>query len=275
MRSFPVLGVRLDDLTNEELHDRLLGFLNSDRPNILVTPNPEFLLTAQHDTTFRDILNTSDLALPDGVALQFAVAALHGVHGLHRHTGVDVLPELAKICRDQNIPLVLLGATDIILASVKLRFATLAEGISIITFNPGIIEVTNPQLSLDTLLQLRQIGRCAIAVALGQSGGPSQGKQEKVAAQIAQEVPDARIVVGVGGALDMIAGTIPRAPKVFRRLGMEWLWRLYVEPWRYSRIFRAVIVFPLVVFRGTITQGRWFSALIDVAIALKYHFFSR
>ena len=275
MRSMTIFGVRLDDMTSDELHARLLELLDKPTPSLVVTPNPEFLLAARSDSAFRDVLNSSVLSIPDGVALRFAAAANDGAHNLHRHPGVDVLPELATMCRDRGVILVLLGATNFILAQTKMRFATLAEGVSIVTVNPGFIDAENPKLAQHLIDDLCLIGPCVVAVALGQGSGRSQGKQECVAAQIVAEVPNVRIVIGVGGAFDALSGSVRRAPLVLRRLGFEWAWRLAIEPWRFRRIFRATILFPIIVAYGTVRAGTFGRALIHVASELRNHFFSR
>ena len=275
MRSVFLFGVRIDDLSSDELEARLLQCINSGTPSLIVTPNPEFLLEACENDEFRSVLNKGAVSLPDGIALRFAAAAMNGIHNLHRHPGVDILPMIATMCRDEGMPLVLLGATDIILAQVKMRFATLAEGILVMTVNPGIIDEKNPKLSQNIIKHLRGLGPCCVAVALGQGSGQSQGKQEHIAAQIVDTIRNARIVIGVGGALDMIAGSVQRAPMLFRRLGLEWLWRLILEPWRFRRIFRAVILFPALVFWDTVQKNRWGRALIDVVQELRLHFFFR
>lgn len=275
MRSVSIFGVRLDDLTSDELRARLLELLDRSEPSLVVTPNPEFLLAARSNSAFRDVLNASALSIPDGVALRFAAAALDGAQGLHRHPGVDVLPELAMMCRDRGVILVLLGATNCILAQTKMRFATLAEGVSIVTVNPGFIDAENPHLAQHIIDDLCLIGPCVVAVALGQGSGSSQGKQEFVAAQIVANVPNARIVIGVGGAFDALSGAVRRAPTVFQRFGFEWLWRLCIEPWRFRRIFRATILFPIIVAYGTVRSGTFGKALVNVAAELRSHFFSR
>lgn len=275
MRSISIFDVRLDDMTSDELRARLLELLDAPMPSLVVTPNPEFLLAARSNPAFRDVLNSSALSIPDGVALRFAAAANDGTHNLHRHPGVDVLPELATMCRDRGVILVLLGATNLILAQTKMRFATLAEGISIVTVNPGFIDAENPKLAQHLIEDLCLIGPCVIAVALGQGSGKSQGKQEFVAAQIVASVPNARIVIGVGGAFDALSGSVRRAPVVLRRLGFEWAWRLVIEPWRFRRIFRATILFPISVAYGTVRTGTFGKALANVVIELRNHFFPR
>ena len=58
-----------------------------------------------------------------------------------------------------------------------------------------------------------------------------------------------RLVMGVGGAFDFLTGKLPRAPRVFRVIGLEWLWRLFLQPSRWKRIWRAVVVFPIAVIQ--------------------------
>jgi len=77
-------------------------------------------------------------------------------------------------------------------------------------------------------------------------------KQERWIARHADAFPSVRVMIGVGGAFDMWAGSRRRAPRAFRRLGLEWLWRLTLEPRRLPRIIRATVVFPvLAVFDRT------------------------
>ncbi len=268
MRQISVFGVRLDDVTENELQVRFSAMMNGSHSNLVVTPNPEFLLTARTHHQFRKTLNASALSLPDGAGILFAASALSGMHRIHRHTGVDTLPILATMCQERGVTLVLLGATPVILERTKQRFATLAEGIKIISINPGIIQADHAELPLSVLASLRIIGPCVIAVALGQSNGKTQGKQETVCAQIVANIPNAKIVIGVGGAFDVLSGSVRRAPTLFRRLGMEWLWRVIIEPWRFKRILRAVVLFPIFVAYDTLRKGRFLRACFHVAIEL-------
>ncbi len=277
MRSLTLFGVRIDDVTEDELEARLLDMCTTKnaQSRLVVTPNPEFLLEARKNETYRSLLNSSALSLPDGVALRFAAAALLDVHNLHRHPGVDVLPLIAMLAQRTEITLVLLGGTDLSLPRTEQYFATLTEGINIISINPGIINETDSRLGTGIVAQLQKIGPCVIAVALGQGKGRRQGKQERVAAFIEQEVPNAHLIIGVGGAFDSIAGVTDRGPVFLRRLGFEWLWRAAREPWRAKRIFRATIVFPITVAYDTLRHGRLSRALCAVWQELRLHFFPR
>ncbi len=88
-----------------------------------------------------------------------------------------------------------------------------------------------------------------LLVALG------HGKQEKWIASHLAELPSVKIAMGVGGAFAFIAGRVRRAPKLMRALGLEWLWRLFLQPWRIVRIYRAIIVFSALFMRKYLTKA--------------------
>ena len=78
--------------------------------------------------------------------------------------------------------------------------------------------------------------------------------------EVLSAFPDVRVAIGVGGALEMLGGVLPRAPEAWRNRGLEWLWRLGLEPRRFVRIARAVLVFPTVVALATLKQKKFLSA---------------
>lgn len=78
--------VPIDDFSNAELDQQLTEWVNGTVSKFLTTPNPEFLLLARKDEEFRKILQSSDLSLPDGVGLRYAIAALTDKRLLHRQT---------------------------------------------------------------------------------------------------------------------------------------------------------------------------------------------
>jgi N-acetylglucosaminyldiphosphoundecaprenol N-acetyl-beta-D-mannosaminyltransferase len=173
------------------------------------------------------------------------------------------------------VNVVLLGGTPLSLSLTKQHFTTLVKRISIIGLNPGIINETEPTVSKTIIHDLQAIGPCVIAVALGQGKGRVQGKQERVMAQLAEHVPNARVIMGVGGAFDALSGLANRGPVVLRQFGFEWLWRAVREPWRARRIARAVLVFPWTVACDTLRAGRFLNACTAVLKALYTHFFVR
>ncbi len=267
-----IWGVRLHDVTPGELCAWIDTALGGDRVRCIVTPNPEFLLAARRSSEYRDVLNRADLALPDGVGVTFAALAL-GEELRHRHAGVDVLELLAEHAAMAKASLVLLGGSHPFLERARQYFATQYPGISCTAINPGIVDTTNQHIvSQNVLHQLTVADAKIIAVALGQGRGSSHGKQERYINELAAAFPTARILIGVGGAIDYFGSAVSRAPKLWRTYGFEWLWRLGAEPWRAKRVVRAVVVFPLRIAWDTLVSGQFIPACRRVARGLLAHF---
>lgn len=261
MRDFELFGVRISDLSTGELTDLLSGWLSSDSSHTIVTPNPEFILAARRDPSFVDLLNRADLSLPDGVGLRFAIPALTGNRLSNRHTGVDTLLLLAKLCAEQGRRLALVGGGPGVAESAADAMRGQFVGLDVSVVDVGTIardEINAGRISCDRTKLTRVENADVVAVALG------MGKQERFIETLRTFEPlglrTSRVYIGVGGALDMIAGTKRRAPAFVRRVGLEWVWRLVIEPRRFRRIFNASIVFPAVVVWDTLRRHRFVAA---------------
>ncbi len=264
--SHDILGVRVDDQTDAELDQTLKDMLAGTRANIVVTPNPEFILSAREDAEFRAILKDADLSLPDGAGLRYAVAALTDDEILaHRHTGVDALGTLARLSAETGKRMLLLGGTGKDPETVGASFKKLYPSLDIVALDPGIIDDDVPRLSEAITSRVRSLEPVIIAVALGAGRGSRQGKQEKVMTLLADQIPSVRILIGVGGAVRTLAHPNLLPPPAWRKRGLEWLWRLIKQPWRWQRIGKAVIIFPLVVAWECVGRRRLFKAVKRVA----------
>lgn len=270
MRTFSVFGVPLHDLSEDELLARLF-----DVRGLVVTPNPEILLASRLNHTYRDVLSRASIALPDGIATVFAVAALHDVYDLHRHPGIDVIPAIAKIAEKKGESLIVFGGYTEDHHHLCTRLTNTRPNLRIVCIDPGAVSEVTPELSQEHAVSIQEAGPAVAIVALGQGRGSLQGKQEIIANAILLAAPNVRFAIGVGGAADILAGKVVRAPGIFQRLGFEWTWRLFANPWRFLRIFRAVFVFPILVAWDTLQQGRLLRACRSVFNTLVVHFFSK
>lgn len=269
MTRYEILGVPVDNIAAVELRQLLHTWLNQPaqkKSKIIVTPNPEIILESRGDSVFTNILQHADLALPDGIGLRFALAALSEHRLAHRHTGADTLFILAELCRDNQQRLMLLGGGN---AKHTLRAAAALRerypGLDVVTFDPGIVDGRDPRLSEATLASLERLSPQVIGIALG------HGKQEKVMHILQQKFPAVRILMGMGGASDYVAAAAKRAPRSWQRWGFEWLWRLAHEPWRYKRMCRAVVLFPIVVAWTTLREGRLIKGIRNVTQEIRTH----
>ncbi|MBU0531762.1 MAG: WecB/TagA/CpsF family glycosyltransferase [Candidatus Uhrbacteria bacterium] len=246
-----ILGVNISTLNKSELKDALADLLESDRQHYVVTPNPEMLVAAQKDSEFQDILNGADIAIADGVGLQYA--ATSSGQNLPRITGNDLLKMLAALCTDKNKKIMLLGGEkeDVAKKSADLlleEYPTLQ-----VDHDPA-----GPVYKLDdewhmnpaVIQHIKEFEPAVLLVAFG------HGKQEKWIRAFLSELPSVKLAAGIGGAFDYLSGSVPRAPRHLQTMGLEWAYRLYKEPKRLGRIWTAVVVFPFCVIYDKIKSRK-------------------
>lgn len=246
MEFMDILGVRIDELTRPAVKEKLANFLLGEGQNFLVTPNPEMLVLAHRDPEFRDILNRSSLNMADGVGLLFAAAVLGGKI-TERVTGVDLVHDLVELANQHQRKIYFLGGLEAWEAERAAEsFRKIFPDVSIGTDCGGEIRYTAGQWGIDSQVieKIKNHAPEVLVVALG------HGKQEQFIHDHLTQLPSVKIAIGVGGALDYYAGKVTRAPELWRRLGLEWLWRLFHEPKRFARIFTAVIIFPILIIRS-------------------------
>lgn len=224
-----ILGVGVSNTTSQEILEFLLkGLRNGDKKLSVFTPNPEIIVRAYHDNGFRKILNSASLALPDGIGVIWAGKIL-GKKFEERITGIDTLENLCKIARDYGLTVGLLGggpkvaektAECLVREYPNLRVVFVGEEWSqkVIIDSKSKIESRKSKLeSIDILF-----------VAFGAP------KQEIWISKNLSRL-SVKVAVGVGGAFDYISGRVPRAPKWLQHFGLEWLFRLVIQPWRIRR----------------------------------------
>ncbi|MDI7276140.1 MAG: WecB/TagA/CpsF family glycosyltransferase [Anaerolineae bacterium] len=239
-----ILGVRVDDVDLAEAVPRILAMAASRRPHHVVTVNPEFVMIARRDPAFREVLERADLALPDGIGLLHAARVL-GRPLRGRATGVDTVLALADAAAEREVSFFLLGG------------------------QPGVAEAAAARL-VTRQPRLRIAGTYA--------GSPSPDEEEEIVERVRRAAPDylfvaygapqqdlwiARnlqrlgvpVAMGVGGVFDYLSGRVPWAPAAWRRLGLEWLYRLMHQPWRWRRML-ALPRFALAVLAARLRGGQ-------------------
>ena len=206
MESTKILGVRVDRVSLREAIKLVDEWVKQDKKRYIVTVNPEFVMLAQKDEEFKKIINSADLAICDGVGLRLADRRLKKV------TGVDLMLSLIK----KGYKTVLAGGR-----------AGIAQK-AVLTLRSNLVGICEPDVE-----KINKIKPDLLFVALG------MGKQEK---WIVDNLPklNVKVVMGVGGALDQIAKPWLRAPKLVRQIGLEWLYRLILQPRRIKRQWQLV-----------------------------------
>ncbi|TAK35286.1 MAG: glycosyltransferase [Chloroflexota bacterium] len=224
-RSLAILGVRVDDVTYGEALEFSRRFIRSGKPHLLVTVNTEFVVSAQKDARFRDVINTAALSVPDGGGLLLA-GRIFGFPLREQVRGTDLADRLAELCALEGHRLFLLGAAEGVAAEAGRRLSTKYPGLQVAGTYGGS---PDPGRDAEMVARVRQAGR--VDVLLVAYGAPAQ--ELWIARNL--ERLGTPVAMGVGGVFDYFSGRVPRAPKWMRDLGLEWLYRLVRQPWRWRR----------------------------------------
>jgi N-acetylglucosaminyldiphosphoundecaprenol N-acetyl-beta-D-mannosaminyltransferase len=225
VKSLCVFGVRVDDVTFPEALALLRRFVASRAPHYVVTPNPEFIMRAQRDGAFRAALNGAALAIPDGGGLLLA-ARLWGCPFREQVRGTDLVYQLATVGAREGQRWFLLGAAPGVAAAAGRRLMARYPGLQVVGTFAG-----SPHPADDAAACAAIRAAAPVDVLLVAYGAPGQ---ELWMARNAAAL-DVPVAIGVGGVLDFISGRVRRAPRWVRDLGLEWLFRLLVQPRRWRR----------------------------------------
>ncbi len=219
-----ILGVQVHRITMEAALREIARLVESGGERYVVTVNPEFVMTARRRPEFRRVLNAADLSLPDGIGLVLA-SRLLGAPIPERVAGSDLVPRLAGIAAERGWSIFLLGAAP----GVAERAAqVLRRRFPSIRIAGTFAGSPRPEHDGEIVPLIREAGPDILLVAYG---APAQ---EMWIARNRQRI-HVPLSMGVGGVFDFLAGEKKRAPRWVRRIGMEWLFRLAQEPWRWRR----------------------------------------
>ena len=224
-----ILGISFDDLTREEAARLGAQLLAEDRFHYVVTPNPEFILAAEKDQAFLDVLNSADLVLADGVGVVYSAKIL-GKPLKGRVPGIEFAADMLACLNGMGGRLYLLGAKPGVAEEAGRRILAQYPNIVLCGTQDGYFKDEEA-----ALLKVAAARPDLLFVCLGAP------KQEKWVARWGKHT-GARLAVGLGGALDVFAGNVERAPESWRRLGLEWAFRLKKEPQRAGRMARLPLV---------------------------------
>jgi N-acetylglucosaminyldiphosphoundecaprenol N-acetyl-beta-D-mannosaminyltransferase len=238
MSSIRVLGVRVDAVDVDSALDRIEEMLAAGGHHLVATVNPEFIMRARRDPEFRQVLDSASLCLPDGWGVTWA-ARRQGNPLPGRVTGIDLIPPLAARAARLGWRIYLLGAGPGVAVAAAARLRRDFSGLQITGCHAG---EAGPEGDEESLRLIEAAGADIVLVAYGAP------RQELWIARNLARLP-AAVGIGVGGAFDFLAGRVRRAPGWMRRLGLEWLFRLLVQPWRARRM-AALPRFALEVLRA-------------------------
>lgn len=221
MKKINICGVSFNNISAEELKDAIEERLSGDGRNyFIVTPNVDFIVRANSNASFRDILNKADLSLCDSAIVKMASPFL-GKKIQERITGFDLLRIICSNLKRENNCFILGGKQDIVTISAE-RLKLNYPDIKIAGFHHGYFEERKDRGIIDL------INTANTDILIIGMGSP---KQELWVAKN-KKFLKVRIIICIGGIIDILAGKTRRAPRWMQRIGLEWFWRLIQEPKR-------------------------------------------
>lgn len=221
-----ILDIPLHPVTMSGTLQLARQFIADSNLHQIATVNPEFVMKAQEDIRFREVLQAADLCLPDGIGLLYA-ARRYGQKLPERVPGSELVYHLAQLAAEEGWSLFLLGAAPGVAEEAARILQARYADLHIAGTHAGS---PDPRENEAIVKMINDSGAQLLYVAYG---APNQ---DKWIARNRQTLHTVRLAIGVGGALDFITGRAVRAPRWVQRIGLEWLHRLLKEPWRWRRM---------------------------------------
>lgn len=246
----------------EELEKRLFSIeKNTSKTIKIVTPNPEQVVLGQKDAQFAKMLNRADVAIPDGIGLVWAHGVMGAKYSLTRFPGVELMHDLVGLAARKRVTIALIGGRDdLAVEALKcLRqehpsLRGLARAFLDVEVRDGTLQSARSD-DLNTYIErlVHELEARRARMVFIALGAPKQEYVMEALAARMKKFARPVILMSVGGSLDIIAGRTPRAPRFVQNLGLEWLWRLVREPWRWRRQL-ALIEFVWLVLKKRFTS---------------------
>lgn len=235
MKRVKLLGYEIDTYDFCRAVAKATELMQGDKVSQVVTINPEMFETAKNDEEFSEILKTAEMVTPDGVGVKIGLKITGET--VERIAGVDFAREMINVAAKNNMPVALIGAKPEVVEKAVSNLKNEVENLNIVYYHDGYFD------NWDEILDgLKQTSPRLILVALGAP------KQEKFI-YAAKKCLNPALMIGVGGSFDVWSGMVERAPKIYQKLGLEWLYRTVKQPERFKRIFPALPLFVLKVLR--------------------------
>lgn len=234
-----VLGVGVNVLSEVDVSSITATYLENDRRLRIVTVNAEYVMIARRRSDFADVIARADLATPDGMGVVWAMR-LKGASQRKRVGGSDLIWSLSRLAASQGQSIFLLGGAEGVAAEAARRLQAGIPGLTIAGTYAG-----SPQAS-DAEELSERIKRSGAAILYVAFGAPGQD----LWLDRYLEATGAVVGIGVGGSFDYVAGRARLAPVWMRESGLDWLWRLVRQPWRWRRMLALPQFAYLVLLEG-------------------------
>lgn len=235
-----IMNVPFDAVDMDGAVKRVAELFEEPGQHIICTPNPEIVIEAQKDKVFMDILKAADLVVADGIGIVWASKYCHK-RLTERVSGYDLCLRIFDLIKDCDKTVYFFGGSPGVAAAAAKKMVRKFPGLKFAGTRNGYFTQADESKIID------DINKASPDILLVGLGSP---KQEKWIYDNLR-FTGAHIAIGVGGSFDVMAGNVKRAPKIFQKFNIEWLYRLVTQPKRLKRQLRL----PEFAFRILITKN--------------------
>lgn len=224
----------LEKIYNEEeniFYSILEDLLTTNKKKFIITVNPEIIMKSYKNIEIKEmLLNDNNILVPDGISI-IKKAKQYNINIKERITGVDISSKALEICNKNKKSIYLFGSKKEVLDKLIININQKYPNINIVGFSNGYVE------DKDKIMQeIISLSPDLILIALGVPN------QELLINKYIEKAKKG-VFIGVGGTFDVLSGCKKRAPKLFIKLNLEWMYRIICEPTRLKRFIQNNIVF--------------------------------
>lgn len=225
-----ILGMLFDSVTMDQATEKAIDYLNYNKLHLIFTANPEIVMLGKENSEFLNIINSGNLIVADGIGVVIGSKIL-GNPLPERVAGYDLVQKVFEKIKDTNKSVYFFGAAPGVAKKAAKRMRVKYPGLNIVGIQDGYFTKEEEERILSNINELKP------DILLVGLGAP---KQENWLYKNKDKL-NVKLAIGVGGSFDVMSGEIKRAPKLFIKLGLEWLYRLITQPSRIKRMIKLPI----------------------------------
>lgn len=240
-----LLGVNVHRVDMAATLGLIRGFVASGKPHVIITADSSGIVRAQNDAEFRNLINNADLVTPDSAGVLWAARKL-GTPLIERVSGVEIAREMCRIAAEDGFSIYFLGAAPGVAELAAENLKRQYPGLQVAGTHDGYFD---PLHDREIAALVKASGAKALLVAMGIP------RQEKFIRDNMDEL-GVCAAMGVGGSFDVFSGKVKRAPEWFQNHGLEWLYRLAMDPKNKISKVWSLRKFVSLVIRARIGETR-------------------
>lgn len=239
MNTVNILGIPINKTTMNETINNLSNIIDKPFDSLfhVCTVNPEMVMLAKKNRKFRVSLKNSNLIIPDGIGVVIGSKILNNPLP-ERVTGFDTIVNLLNEREEKQLPtkIYCLGAKEEVILKAVAELKNNYRYVEVLGFNNGYFE-ENSEKEKELVNKISNLKPDLLLVGLGAP------RQENFIYKFKDRL-NCKLAIGVGGTFDVLSGSVERAPEIFQKMNLEWLYRLVKEPKRIKR----QLSIPLFIF---------------------------